>query len=133
MVLGIFRGSVQSREMRETRELQERVTALFRASILGRFDKERLTETMLDIAFDDVPDEIAGRLIPVARTIIEVLIDQEGLYKIPTVPEGVNLGLEEGARIRAQLREKERLYINDDLIDEWQKTLVAIFKGTIGE
>src|SRR4051812_13398018 len=103
MVLGLFRGSVQSREMRETRELHERVTALFRASILGRLDKEGLTETMLDFAFADVPDAIACRLIPVARTIIEVLIDQEGLYKIPFVPEHVNLGLEEGARIRAQL------------------------------
>src|SRR4051812_16798528 len=131
MVLGLFRGSVQSREMRETRELQERVSALFRASILGRLDKEQLTETMLDFAFNDVPDEIARRLIPTARTIIDVLIDQEGLYKAPPLPAGVSLGLEEGARLRALLREKERLYANDDLIDEWQKTVVAILKGTL--
>src|SRR5215217_76865 len=126
MLGGLFRGSVKSREMRETRELHGRVSELFRSSRLGRIGKTRYAQTLLEAAFDDVPDEIARRLTPVARTIIEVLIEQEGFFSIPSLPDHAAFGVEEGARLRELLRCKERLYSNPGIIDEWDAIVTGI-------
>src|SRR5437763_460310 len=120
MILGgLFRGSVQSREIRDTRELLDRVRGLYAAHPLSRMSKASLTEELLGSVFLDAPSRLAGWLTPTVRTVVEVLIDAEGLFDIPTVPEHVQLGLEEGARLRAALRAKERFYANPRLFERW--------------
>lgn len=131
MLGGLFRGSVRSREARETRELHGRVAELFRASRLGRVGKARFVEGLLERAFDDLPEEIARRLIPTARTVVEVLVEQEGLFTVPTLREGSALGLEEGARLREQLRAKEQLLRDPDLVEKWEGIVAGILGGVV--
>jgi hypothetical protein len=127
----LFGGSVRGREARETRELHERVEALFRAHPLGRTDKAALVEGLLGEAFDDLPEGIIRRLAPTARTVLGVLIDQEGLLDLPAVRDG--LGMEEGARLRALLRRKERFYADPRLFERWREIVVGILGGVLLE
>ncbi|SUS07748.1 conserved hypothetical protein [uncultured Defluviicoccus sp.] len=130
---GLFGTSVRARETQETLELLERVRRLRAASPLGDVTRRQLIGDIVASAFDLAGVEPLPKLQPVLMAAAAGIVDSEGILDLPVIPVGSELPLEEGARIREELRHKERLFADPKRIDLWFSVAHGILGGLLKE
>ena len=129
-----FFGNEKSRELSETIAFFETVRRAFDASVYS--ERHAINAFMIQVVNEAceragiVPSAAFGEIL--FQTVRGLLIEDGSLFGFREVDNFENLSLEEGVRLRAYLRRKERFLQNSaEYLDIWAEKTIRIFEGVI--